>query len=149
VTVVLDFFVPGAPKTKGSLTPRAAPCRCTPTCPGFSRQPQLRDSVGSSRWRKLVAYQAGVEMRRVAYAWPLAGPVGLELTYYLPVADEAALIEQGSGDLDKLERNIYDALQDAGVYANDAQVVACGHQKRVAPCGGPGVRVQVIVDDER
>ncbi len=55
---VLEFWVPGPPKTKGSLSARAPRCRCSPTCPGYRGQPQLRDSEGSKRWRKLVAYQA-------------------------------------------------------------------------------------------
>ena len=55
---VLNFWVPGPPKTKGSLTARAPRCHCCSACKGYVGQPQLRDSVGSGRWRKLVAYQA-------------------------------------------------------------------------------------------
>jgi Holliday junction resolvase RusA-like endonuclease len=144
---LLDFWVPGAPKTKGSLTPRAPRCHCCDACRGYVGQPQLRDSAGSKRWRQLVAYSAECAMRGVTQGWPLTGPVELDLTYCLPV-DVAKLIEQGSGDLDKLERNIFDALQDAGVYANDAQVVACTHRKWAEGAGGPGVRIRVAMAGE-
>jgi len=144
---LLDFWVPGAPKTKGSLTPRAPRCHCCSMCSGYLGRPQLRDSVGSKRWRQLVAYSAGAAMSGATQAWPLTGPVELDLTYYLPV-DVAKLIEQGSGDLDKLERNIFDALQDAGVYANDAQVVACAHRKWAEGSGGAGVRIRVAMAGE-
>ncbi len=149
---VLDFWVPGAPKTKGSLTPRAPRCECCAACSGYLGRPQLRDSVGSKRWRQLVAYSAGAALRDraqnlAAFSWPLTGPIELDLTYCLPV-DVAKLIEQGSGDLDKLERNIFDALQDAGVYANDAQVVACTHRKWAEGSGGAGVRIRVAMAGE-
>jgi Holliday junction resolvase RusA-like endonuclease len=152
---VLDFWVPGAPKTKGSLTPRAPRCHCCDRCRGYVGQPQLRDSVGSKRWRQLVAYSAERAYQAVAgppdgWAWPLTGPIELELIYYLPV-DAAKLTGQGSGDLDKLERNIFDALQDAGVYENDAQVVACTHRKKTVQSVRPvlpGVQIRVAMAGE-
>jgi hypothetical protein len=55
---VLDFWVPGPPKTKGSLQPRARRCHCCDKCKGYVGKPQLRDTEGSDRWRKLVAYEA-------------------------------------------------------------------------------------------
>ena len=67
------------------------------------------------------------------------------LTYYLPVTPER-LVQQGSGDIDKLERNVLDALTQAGVYVDDAQVVACTHEKVCADpktWQTPGVRIQV------
>ena len=129
--LLLDVFVPGAPKTKGSLN--------------FKGGGRVEQSVkGSTRWAQLIEY-------RVREAWnapsapeerdPYIGPVRMALTYWLPVTDEAALIKQGSGDIDKLERNVLDALTKAGVYADDAQVVACVHEKRVA--GVQGVTIQV------
>jgi Holliday junction resolvase RusA-like endonuclease len=145
VTPVLDFWVPGHPKTKGSLQ--------VVNSGRLSGRAVLRDTPASKRWRQLVAYAAGEAMKATSVRtgletlWPLAGPVSLTLTYYLPV-DEAALIAQGSGDIDKLERNIFDALQDAGVYANDAQVVDCWHGKRVPIQGGvTGVMIKVAMVD--
>ena len=121
--------MPGAPKTKGSLSARAPRCKCSSTCPGYRDQPQLRDSEGSKRWRKLVAYQAEQAMRGEPRAWPLSGWVALEILYVLPAAD---LLAQGAGDLDKLDRNVFDALQDAQVFENDAQVARCMSEKILA-----------------
>ena len=143
---VLEFWVPGAPKTKGSLSARAPRCKCSPTCPGYRGQPQLRDSEGSKRWRKLVAYQAERAMRpRIGVAWPLTGWVALEILYVLPAAD---LLAQGAGDLDKLDRNVFDALQDVQVFENDAQVARCMSEKTAAEvnmASGCGVNVKVMV----
>ncbi len=141
---VLEFWVPGAPKTKGSLTARMVKCRCTPTCNGYRGSPQLRDSDGSKRWRKLVAYQAGQAMRGVATAFPIAGPVSVELWFSLPVIDVTG---SGVGDLDKLYRNVLDALTDAGVYGDDVQVVQLSGWKAsgVEEFRSEGVRVKVMV----
>ena len=144
---VLEFWVPGAPKTKGSLSARAPRCHCSPQCRGYARLPHLRDSEGSKRWRKLVAYQAAQATRaRGAWmTWPLVGWVALEILYVLPAAD---LLAQGAGDLDKLDRNVFDALQDAQVFENDAQVARCIGEKtavEVNAASGCGVNVKVMV----
>lgn len=135
---VLNFWVPGPPKTKGSLTARAPRCHCCDACKGYVGQPQLRDSVGSGRWRKLVAYQAEQAKRGVGMAWPLGGPVAVDLTFGL-LGDPIAT---GAGDLDKLYRNVLDALTDAGVYEDDVQVVRLSGSKSEDE---PGVRVRVVI----
>lgn len=118
---MLRFWVPGHPKTKGSLE--------VVNSGRLRGRPVLRDTPQSSNWRKLVAYQADQAMRITDAAraappiWPLAGAVGLVTTYILDCTPDE-LIEQGSGDGDKLDRNVWDALADAGVYGNDAQVVS-------------------------
>ena len=140
---LLDFWVPGHAKTKGSLEPRAPKCHCCTACRGYARMPQLRDTPGSKRWRGLVAYAATQAMRRAPRAWPLKGPVEMALVYRLAVTEEE-LIEQGAGDIDKLERNIFDALQDAGVYANDAQVVRCAHEKVAVVDFGVRIMVAMV-----
>lgn len=139
---VLNFWVPGPPKTKGSLTARAPRCHCCPACRGYVGQPQLRDSVSSGRWRKLVAYQATAakvfQWTQVKPAFPLAGPVAVDLTFGL-LGDPVAT---GAGDLDKLYRNVLDALTDAGVYEDDVQVVRLSGSKSEDE---PGVRVRVVI----
>jgi hypothetical protein len=142
---VLNFWVPGPPKTKGSLTARAPRCHCCPACKGYVGQPQLRDSAGSGRWRKLVAYQAGRTMESeypggssYAPAWPLAGAVAVDLTFGL----SGDVLASGAGDLDKLYRNVLDALTDAGVYEDDVQVVRLSGSKSEDE---PGVRVRVVI----
>lgn len=129
---VLNFWVPGPPKTKGSLevvnTGRNA----------VGGRVVLQDSPASKRWRKLVAYQAEQEKRGVGMGWPLGGPVAVDLTFELS-GDPVAV---RSGDLDKLYRNVLDALTDAGVYEDDVQVVRLSGSKSE---GEPGVRVRVVI----
>lgn len=150
VIEVLNFWVPGHPKTKGSLQPRAKRCHCCPACKGYVGKPQLRDSVASHRWRQLVTYQAEQAIKAVypparQLLFPIAAdvPVGVHLDFFLEVA---SAIQHGAGDSDKLERNVLDALKDAGVYADDVQVVPLSSNKSIAdPLVGPGVRVYVRI----
>lgn len=141
---VLNFWVPGPPKTKGSLTARAPRCHCCPACRGYVGQPQLRDSAGSGRWRKLVAYQAGQAMKRSAdFDGIITQSLGVDLSFGL----DRDPIETGAGDLDKLYRNVLDALgtsskDDAGVYEDDVQVVRLSGSKSEDE---PGVRVRVVI----
>ncbi len=133
--MVLQVSVPGHPKTKGSLTPINSG--------RLTGRVVLRDTPASKRWRQLVAYAVSGAMRGVTQAWPLEGPVRVTVVYRLAVTEER-LIEQGSGDVDKLDRNLLDALQDAGLYRNDAQVVRCWSDK-VADLENPGMDFTVWV----
>src|SRR5688572_1923903 len=97
MNVVLDFWVLGNPKTTG----------CIVVVNG--RRGVLREGVvGSKRWRSLVGYAAIQEMgRQPGIDWPLLGPVTLTLAFSLPVDDA---IQARAGDIDKLYRNVLDAL---------------------------------------
>ena len=60
------------------------------------------------------------------------------------------MLASGAGDLDKLYRNVLDALTDAGVYEDDVQVVRLsGSKVNVEGFGDgddqPGVRVRVVI----
>jgi Holliday junction resolvase RusA-like endonuclease len=140
---VLNFWVPGPPKTKGSLQPRAPRCHCCKACKGYVGQPQLKDSAGSARWRKLVAYQAEQAIKAadesLLVIWPFDGVVALDLVFGL---DVESVIQVGAGDLDKLYRNVLDALTDAGVYEDDVQVVRLSGSKSEDE---PGVRIRVVI----
>jgi len=139
---VLNFWVPGPPKTKGSLD--------VVNSGRAGGRPVLQDSPASKRWRKLVAYAAERErnsevipisapLSRVMTGWPLIGPVAVDLEFVLS-GDPIAV---RSGDLDKLYRNVLDALTDAGVYEDDVQVVRLSGSK--TGDGDPGVRVRVVI----
>jgi Holliday junction resolvase RusA-like endonuclease len=135
VRIVTEVFVPNRPRTKGSLevvSARGPKCRCSPECRGFlpaRRAATVRESVdGSSTWRQQVAYMVRADRARRGLTEPSVGPVGVRALFYLaPLGDghdELGPIELGSGDTDKLARNIGDALADAGAYVNDVQVVS-------------------------
>lgn len=115
--LLVTYWCPGAAKTKGSME--------------HLGQGKMRESVkGSSRWRMLMAERA-----RRAYGGqaPYEKAVIVSAIFYLlpppsvirkgQEAVDAWLISRGSGDVDKLTRNLLDSLTDSGVIADDAQVI--------------------------
>lgn len=138
--VLLWAVVPGAPKTKGSLEPRTRPCECCRACKGVIFT-GMRESVkGSKLWRQLMARRFG-ELRK--FAEPYSGEVTVVIVAYLPVAN---VIATRSGDVDKLERNVLDALTDAAIYVDDVQVVKATVEKvsTVGSVYDPGAAVMVL-----
>ncbi len=77
---------------------------------------------------------------------PIEAPVELDVTFYLPRPAAAknrwAPHKGGPGDLDKLVRAIGDALTEAQVWKDDAQVVDLHAKKRYA-IGEPGISITV------
>lgn len=128
--LVLSCWVPGRPKTKGSLTVVNG------------RRGIASDTPASKRWRALMAYAIGIEMGFQCKGGPLVGPVVIVAVFHLPVRDAAA---GRVGDLDKLARNLLDALTDAGVYGDDVQVTRLIVDKVEAGERGPGVDLRVLV----
>lgn len=102
-TVLPMFFVPGKPKTKGSLD--------------FYGRGKVAQTVrGSTRWAQMIEE---VSRREYGVKEPMSGAVSVHLIFVLerdPLAERA-------GDIDKLARNVLDALKKAGVYGDDNQVV--------------------------
>jgi Holliday junction resolvase RusA-like endonuclease len=123
--VLVAVWVPGVPRTKGSLDAR------------------MQDTPQSKRWRQLVAAEIERDMR-VRYADGRPLPVGLR--YQGPVAVRCVFVRaDGIGDVDKLARNVLDALTDSRVIADDVQVVEL-RCTRVEPAGtrrGEGALVVV------
>ena len=121
MNLLVDTFIPGLARTKGSLNVVNA-------MRGRRAAPMLTDSDLSIRWRRLIAYKA-----RAAYGGrePSLLPIKVELVVALPALDWPALTRKGAGDVDKLARNALDALAidlkkpdlAAGVYVDDSQVV--------------------------
>ena len=129
---LLSVWIPGKPKTKGSLEVVNA---------RRGRSVVRESVVGSKRWRALMAYALGN-----AYdAPPLIGRVGVDAVFHLPVQD---VTTAGAGDLDKLARNLLDAMQDAKIFSNDVQVAPLILDKVEADdvSLGPGVMVKVWQD---
>jgi hypothetical protein len=133
---VITVWVPGAPKTKGSMMQQQR-----------AREGRLVQSVqGSEQWATLItqavwdAYSIVQRPPKVAWYCP-TGPVAVRLTFWLPVQDVTAA---GSGDNDKLERNVLDALTKAGAYGDDVQVVHLESRKYPARAHpGPGVLIEL------
>jgi len=140
---LLVTFVPGAPKTKGSLT--------------FKGNGYVRENVvGSTRWRMMVVDRARAAVPPGMPAW--SGPVAVHATFFLPAPAKYAgwleAIWPRAGDVDKLTRNVLDALSvnegepklGAGIYVDDNQVTQLVINKiPVLPhsSAGPGVDLRV------
>ena len=124
--ILTEVFVPGVPKTKGSLTRRGE---------------HMEEAVaGSSRWRALVAQRVRQDRERRGLTVPCPGPVRVRIVSFFTeaAADVRALRiaptepRAGHGDVDKLERNVLDALKDAGVYVDDSLVISTDNEKAFA-----------------
>lgn len=142
MNLLIETFVPGIARTKGSLDVKNAG--------GHGRPALLVDTELSIKWRRLIAYQA-----RRAYGGrePSLLPIKVELVVALPADDWPAITRRGAGDVDKLARNALDALAvdlkkpdlAAGVYVDDSQVVDL-HIVKLADLGGAvprGMKIKV------
>lgn len=149
--LLISVFVAGRPKTKGSLVVR----------PNGSAHEGV---IGSPKWRALMAgavrdqYAANWIERVCARhapdshpfscATPVAWPGAVEVcaTFQLPVDP----LTSGAGDLDKLLRNVLDAIAsnsknpryNGGVIFDDNQVVRIEAEKR-GPSDYPGASIEV------
>lgn len=119
--ILAHAFVPGAPKTKGSL--KMIPgrkCRCCVKCRGYLDKGHAEESViGSKHWRSMMAEGLTAEMIRMGSQVAHSGLVTVQAAFYLPCP---LVIGGGSGDVDKLLRNLLDAATDSKVYGDDVQV---------------------------
>lgn len=145
--ILVSTFVAGHPKTKGSLAKRP--------------NGTLYDSVvDSGKWRALMAgaLRDAYEVQWVRKYGPTTdgppphpGPVEVGAVFWLPVDPLAS----GAGDLDKLLRNLLDALgtrsknprYNGGVIIDDNQVTRFTGVGKVGPTGQPGVHVVVATLD--
>jgi hypothetical protein len=143
--LLVDTFVAGRPKTKGSMRVRN---RATGA---------MQESVeGSSTWRALMAGAIREDYQRRWSGWPAnlagarlptPGPVAVTATFHLPVDP----LQVRAGDLDKLLRNLLDALAadarnpryNGGVIFNDNQVSAFHDVQKIGPVDRTGVHVIV------
>lgn len=135
ITAFRSTFVPGRPRTKGSLKPQ----QVRGGGGVLTGRVRLVDTPQSKRWRRTVAKHVK------ALGWaPIEGPCVVEAIFWFDPAevglDPLTLgpddypTHEHIGDLDKLMRNVLDALQvdDTGegngaeVFADDRQVVAFG-----------------------
>jgi Holliday junction resolvase RusA-like endonuclease len=121
-------FIEGHARPKGSLKPqivRGGGGRPT------GKVRMVESSTDGPVWRRTVAeHVEGLGWARID------GPCVVEMIFWFDptsVGHQLASFDEDDypihphiGDLDKLVRNVLDALQDAGAYGNDRQVVGFG-----------------------
>lgn len=134
--------VSGLPAPKGSM-------KCVGRRGRAGHQLVEDHRVGAKEWRARVT-RAGHALL-VANDGPLLGPVYLQVTFVLerpksvPKARRWWPFRKPTADLDKLVRMVADALDDAGVYRDDVQIVGINALKTYPDTptwsGGPAHRV--------
>jgi Holliday junction resolvase RusA-like endonuclease len=94
-------------------------------------------------WRRRVTVTAA-SLLQFRSGWPKESPVEVRLLFEEARGSTVTRPRPSSrkgGDIDKLARAILDALQNAGVYVDDAQVVDLHAHTYYSPT--PGVLIQV------
>lgn len=136
ITKPWAFIVWGHAEPKGSMT-------CVGARGKIKHQLIEANKITSHKWRhKVAGVAAGIIEEKAAKYQAIA----LEITYskarpndhYGTGANANQLkatapqypTKRSGGDIDKLERNVLDALQEAGVLVDDAQVVDVHHHAR-------------------
>jgi crossover junction endodeoxyribonuclease RusA len=142
----LAFAVEGIPKTKGSMKALRR----------GSRVVVINDSERTGAWEARIRVAARAAARSVAFR-PLSGPVCVSVTFRLPrpvssirrdgtprARADLFPVKKRSGDLDKLQRPVLDALTGIA-WEDDAQVIAVAAQKTWANREKrPGVEIEVV-----
>lgn len=129
------FFIPGHPRPKGSWTP-------VYTKKGLKFR---HASNNTAVWCRFIKEE-------IAKRWGdreliEEGPVRVECLFLLPRPKSVVRkfpTVRGTGDIDKLERAIYDAMTGI-VYKDDAQVCSNANDKQYTD-GEPGVWVTISTD---
>jgi len=141
----LSFFVPGEPKTKGSWLPIRR----------GKKTIMIPDNKRSKNWEKVVSDYARLKFR----GDPSEGAIIMNTKFYLPrpkshygtgknadtikaVKPELPILHS-TGDLDKLERCVWDALTGV-IYVDDSQVCG-GERKKVYALQGEDTGVMITV----
>lgn len=125
-------WVAGAARTKGSLRGELTP---GVTSTGARRIRMVESVKGSSAWRAatvqaVMAALGGVASpsgpRLPCRPWSVAVEVGLCVWLPRPATSRADSwpTSQRTGDVDKLQRNVGDALVDVGLLADDSLIVS-------------------------
>lgn len=122
--MILEFWVGGFPRPKGSLAVSSAV---------GSTRVRVREQIDPEGiWRGLVLREAMKAGREAGVSLPIRGPVGLKALFLFerpidPEFDVPATIK--TGDLDKLVRNVFDAItprkapEKARIVIDDARFV--------------------------
>jgi crossover junction endodeoxyribonuclease RusA len=143
----LSFFAPGVPAPKGSLDAKPIP---------GSRKVYMvaGNQVNQDKWASAVRDAARDAMPDHEYESdrrPYAGDVEVIVQFVIPERPRVhAATDRGAGDLDKLQRCVWDALTGI-VYVDDSQVTVSGASKRMATpgeMGGATIHIRLLGTDD-
>jgi hypothetical protein len=161
--ILTEVWVPGHPRTKGSLDVKGGYAADTPLSKRWRvlMAEQVRQDIARRSWR-------GPELPEIKY--PHAGPVAVWFAAWVPrpggpAATPEPAVWGGAGDIDKLARNLLDALGSprdaegrdrracAELYFDDNQVTrVAGSKFASGPARPQGILIQVVthvpLDDE-
>ena len=143
----MDFYVTGLPLPKGSGSrsrPKGKGGRLGRYVESADAPTKTRMRGGLTRWCETVAWRARAEGAR-----EIDGAVEVELWFYLPRERSTGMlrgdlpIQHGTGDVDKLARGVFDALEKI-CWTNDARVTDLISRKRFADGREPGCWVRFV-----
>lgn len=134
MTVLADVWVPGVPRTKGSVIPKGSYVTETPQ---------------SIRWQRLIADSVRRWRAACGLTLPSEMACAVRCVFFVPLpVDEAAwtiaATHRGAGDVDKLARNALDAAgstakdaaKNGGAFVDDVQVQTLQVERYAAPAQG-------------
>ncbi len=126
--MTLRFTVVGEPRPKGSLS--------------HGRHGRAYWPKRVMDWQNLVAHEARLAMAKCGFPL-MEAPVSVTATFYVVPTKGGKSPGRLRGDLDKLERAIFDAM--TGVVYRDDEQVYWGHPKKVAVEPGRLPRAEISV----
>lgn len=129
----MHFVVYGIPAPKGSMKAFVPK--------GWTRPVLTHDSRRTKPWQEAVVSAAHEAMTGP----PMQGPVSVRIEFLLPrpkSTPKRVLHHIKKPDLDKLVRCIFDALTRAGIFRDDAQVMALHASKAFGAVPGAEIDVQ-------
>lgn len=149
MTTLVEFEVIGVPMPQGSKKAFIA----------NGRAMMKESSGGHAAWRNAVsdkAREAAAELTfRTDWYAPLDGALGLSIEFRFPMPKSRPKAARARGwchkttapDTDKLVRTIGDALQSAGLVADDARFCNV-HATKTEVTGWVGAAIRIIREDE-
>lgn len=143
---VLTVWVPGTPQPQGSKRV-------------YNGRPIDSNAKTLRPWRQAITAAANQALLDLPQPWPHLAPMNVGLRFGFPrlrahyrangaVKATAPYFKSTRPDLDKLIRAALDALTDAGVWADDAQVAALQAGKHYSDAPGLTIHVTPIRNQE-
>lgn len=134
--ITWEHFIPGVPKPQGSKTSGVN----ERTGKTFVRE----DNAGTKPWRKRMVEALQDERGRPLHRFDSAVWVSLRFVFLRPKshAPDSLPTSKRLGDVDKLTRNVLDALTQSGVITDDKYVIKLRDVEKVyGP--NPGVHIRI------